>query len=230
MAYIAERVFVLDATRKALVLDNAEFVRKLNIGNDWNQIYIGLLAATQGNGTVQNRIVRWGLGICSDMSGLSPASTKHFVGSYSASSQLTYTANSGNPYYNFQPQFARKVGTAITTANIGTIQFNFPITETVLRKAPLWVAITRNSATVYGVQNYAMAAGGMATDYTIENLMESMEQVGTTPAAKGTSFTLSTANTLNGSETDGELNTLSIYWGSTLFPLEVYGIAVYRVR
>jgi hypothetical protein len=230
MAYIAERVFTLE-TRKGLILNNTEFVRKLNIGNDWNQIFVGLLCAAQGNGTVQNRLVQWGLGICSDMSGLSPQSTKHFVGSYSTTSTLTYNANSGNPYYNFQPQFARKVGTSVTTANIGSIQFNIPIIEgTTFRKTPLWVAITRNSTVQYGVQNYSMGTGGMATDYTFEDLMSSMEQIGTTPSSRGVSFTISTANTLSGSEADGELNTLSIYWGSNIFPLEVYGIAVYRVR
>jgi hypothetical protein len=231
MPYIIERVFAEGGNTKLLTLNNSEYLRKLNIENDWNTIYIGILAATQGNGTTANRTIRWGLGICSDMSGVSPASTKHWVGSYATSSQLTYTANSGNPYYNFQPMFGRKVGTSVTTANTGTIPFNFAISDSGLaRKTPLWIAISRNSASVYGVVNSYMSAGGMSVDYSIEDLTSAMEMVGTTPTARGNSFAGSTANTLNGSEADGMLNTISIYWGSTVFPLEIYGIAVYRVR
>lgn len=232
MAYIAERVFVEGGNTRLLALNNAEYVRKLHIGNDWQQILVGLLCAVQGNGTTGNRVMQWGLGMCADMSGLSPMSTKHWIGSYATTSTMTYTANTGNPYYVLQPTFARKVGTVVTTAGVGTIQFNFPIiADGTMRKTPLWLSVTRTSTAVYTVQNFTMTgATGMATDYSLNDLTESMEQVGVTPSARGNSFAAGTGNTLNGSDLDGMLNTVSIYWGSNLFPLEIYGLAVYRVR
>jgi hypothetical protein len=229
MAYIAERVFSIDASQKALVLNASEFVRKLSIGNDWNQISVGILAAAQWNGTVQNRLMPFSIGMCADMSGASPKSTKHFVGGYTTGGVMTYNANSGSPYYAFGTSFARKIGTTATLAGVGTITFNAPVIEGPLRRAPFWITITRNSTSQYGVQYFTMGTTGMATDFQFNNLTESMEQV-SSQTAKGFSFSASTANVLGGNDADGDLNTMCIYWGSNIFPLEIYGIAVYRMR
>jgi hypothetical protein len=229
MAYIAERVFSIDASQKALALNATEFVRKLSIGNDWNQISIGILAAAQWNGAAQNRAIAFSIGMCSDMSGASPKSTKHFVGGYTTGGNATYTANSGNPYYVLGTSFARKIGTTATLAGVGTISYNIPIIDGPLRRAPFWITITRNSTVQFGVQYFTMGTTGMATDFQFNNLTESMEQV-SSQTAKGFSFTASTANVLGGNDQEGDLNTLCIYWGSNIYPLEVYGIAVYRMR
>lgn len=231
MAQILERIFVAGGTTKLLSINNSEYVRQLNIGNDWNAIRLGLLVAIPTNGTIQNnRAVQWGFGIGSDMIGLSSSSTPHWIGSYSTGSVLTYNANSGLPYYTFGPQFARKVVTTVTTANIGTIQFNIATADGSLqRKTPIMLDIARS----YTVQNQTLAANAAAMnlDYNMKDLLEAMEvPPGTTASAQGNNFSGSTQNTLVGDDSAGELNTLCIYWGSNLFPLEVYGMAVYRVR
>jgi hypothetical protein len=229
MAQILERIFVAGGTTKLLSINNGEYVRELNMGNDWNAIRLGLLVAIPTNGTVQNRIVQWGWGLCSNMIGLSSATTPHWIGSYSTGSQLTYNANSGLPYYNFQPQFARKVVTTVTTANIGTIQFNMATADgTLQRKTPIMMDIARS----FTIQNLTLTAGtALNPDYNMKDLLEAMEvPPGSTASAQGNNFGGSTSNTLVGDDSAGELNTLSIYWGSNLYPLEVYGMAVYRVR
>lgn len=229
MPQILERIFAAGGNTKLLSINNGEYVRQLNIGNDWNYIRLGLLVAIPTNGATGSRTMQWSWGLGSNMVGQSSYSTPHWIGSYSTSSVLAYTANSGLPYYTFQPQFARKVGTSVTTANVGTIQFNFATTSgTLQRKTPIFLDIARS----FTIQNLTLSGGNpMNPDYSMTDMLEAMETPpGTTASAQGNNFSGSTQNTLVGDDSPGELNTFCIYWGSNLFPLEVYGMAVYRAR
>jgi hypothetical protein len=66
-------------------------------------------------------------------------------------------------------------------------------------------------------------------DYTFQTFLDGMEQVSGAPSVLGQAFVGGTATGAAVSEATGVFNTLDICWNSASFPLEIYGMAVYRI-
>lgn len=232
MAQIAERIFADGGNVKLLTLGNQGFSRKLNIGNDWTMIRLGMLIAIPTNGTTQStRTVRMAYGLCNNRVGFEQYTTPHFVGVASppaSPSALTYSTSSSNPYYTVGPQCVRKVGTTVTSSNTGTIQFIAPTTDSSpsQRKGFVFLDITRS----YSIQTRTIPSSAVGTEFSYGDMLIAMEDVSGAPVSRGFTMSTGTSNSISGTDEPGELNSLSIYWGSAAYPLEIYGMAVYRIR
>jgi hypothetical protein len=225
---ITQRLF-FSGTKQTLRGEGVELTRQLSIGNNWTTIRVGILCAINGAyPSTQNLSVPWALGLCSNNSGFSQKYTDHFVGWFSgAVPLLTYSANSGNPYYTVNGFGVRRVGFTNATASAGSTNINVANTEgTVAKKAIVIVDITKGfTSTAYSTATTAFAN---PVDITVKDFLESF-QTPLTPTVLGIAMTATTSQTLTGTEGAGDLNTFSLYWGNTVVPFEVYAMAAYRM-
>jgi hypothetical protein len=229
---INQRVF-FSGTKLLLRQEACEFTRPLAIGNNWTLLRVAIMCAVNGatNGT-SNLNQQWMLGLCSGSNGYAQKYTDHFVGwGNIAGSGLSYTANSGNPYYTAgSARAVRKVALTTTTASIGAVNTNFASTEgTLARKSMLIVDITKGTTT-FAVTAYSTNTAAMAIspDLSIKEFLEALQTAGN-PTVQGNAMTASTTQSLTGTESAGNLDTFNFYSEGLVNPLEIYAMAVYRM-
>jgi hypothetical protein len=229
---INQRVF-FSGTKLLLRQEACEFTRPLAIGNNWTLLRVALLWAVNGASNGANSLAQqWMLGLCNGNNGYAQKYTDHFVGwGNTAGAGLTYTANSGNPYYVCgSARAVRKVGFTSTTAAIGSTNINIASTEgTFARKSMVIIDITKGassfSVTAFSTNTSAM---GFQQDLTIRDFLEAL-QTPSTPTVQGISMAGTTSQSLTGTESAGSLDTFNFYTEGLLNPLEIYGMAVYRM-
>jgi hypothetical protein len=222
--YILVRTFS-DPNGKGLALANGELIRRLGINENWNSIRIGMMCAVTGNGSINNQAIPFAFGLCSDLAGYSLQLTPHFVGAGFGSTALqSYNANSGNPYYTLNTAMVRRVVGVNTTAAIGQTNLFIPSTEgTTRRRGLVYVDIARS----YSLNVSSTNTTVQANDNTFANFLDGLQQPGT-PSVNGTALNGMSQQTIAGTDSAGLLNTMGLYWGSNVFPLEIYAIGVYR--
>jgi hypothetical protein len=235
MATIGQRVFV-SLQKKYLTLANEEFVRRFSIGNTWNQIRLGVMFALTPNGTSSILGSKFVLGVCSGKTNpYAAASTTNFVGflvnhtNATTGQDLTYNANSGNPYYSqgtARGAAATRVNTTVTQINntiLGGISYFPTNTGTVQRRGAVLLDITKGSPN-YTVKLWDIAgAANMNNDYQTSSFLNDMESP--TPPSP---FTGASSLALAASETPGVLDTFDLFWNKASFPVEIYAIAAFR--
>lgn len=211
--------------------ETGEFTRPLQIGNNWNTIRIALLCAINGgSSSTQSLAVPWAIGLCNGLGGgYAQQYTNHFVGWSSGTAPVqTYTPNSGNPYYSNSGLALRKVAFTSTTAAVGSVVTNVASTEgTFARKSVIVVDINKGfTTTAYSTQTTAMAN---QVDVSIKEFLEVLQAPANGGSIQGQTLVATTAQTLTGTEGAGNLDTVNIFWGATITPLEIYAMAVYRM-
>lgn len=232
MSVIGQRVFAVGGNQLYMTLANEEYVRPLGIGTNWSRLRIGVLMAMTPDSTNNLSSMTFTMGICSGTANpYGAALTTNWAGVsvFSTAGGMTYTANAGNPYFtNGTPgQGAKKVGAALTTANVG-VNTNIPTNGgAIQRKVPIMAEVIKGSP------NYTFAlvsppSGAMTTDFSFGYFIDAMEQTSVNPVANGQTFNGATGAGIAVTEVTGVFDTLDIYWNKAAYPVEIYGIAVYR--
>lgn len=233
MSNIGQRVFVLGGNQLYMTLANEEYVRTLSIGSNWTKIRIGMFHAFTPDGTNNLTGVTLTLGICSGtVNPFGAASTTNWVGAClngSVLGGLTYNANSGNPYFSGSGNvsFGKRVGNTNTLTAPGGAFTGSTNTGAIQRRTPIYVDITKGNPN-YTVSSFNCPPANFAQEFTFANFMDAMEQ--TSASVGGVSFNASNSQTVATSEVAGTLDTLDILWNKSLFPIEIYAIAVYRMQ
>lgn len=227
MSIVAQRVFVLGGNTTYMTLANEEFVRPLSISNNWTKLRLGLLMAVTPDGTNNLSTVLFSLGICSGQANPNGSSnTTNWVGAFiNSGGSLTYTANSGNPYFGCQlTNFGKRVvntNTLSAPGGAGTLGTN---TGTIQRRTPWYVDITKGSPN-YTFQSFA--SSNLSVDYPFYSFLDGMEQA-SGATINGVAFNASNSTTVAVSEGPGIFDTFDVLWNKSQFPLEIYAMAVYR--
>jgi hypothetical protein len=211
--------------------ETGELTRPLQIGNNWNTIRIALLCAiNNGSSSTQSLGVPWAIGLCNGLGGgFAQQYTNHFVGWSNSSPPLqTYNANAGNPYYANSGLAVRKVAFTSTTAAVGGVTTNISSTDgTFARKSVIVVDINKGfTTTAYSTQTTGMAN---QVDVSIKEFLEVLQSPAAGGSIQGQTLVATTTQTLTGTEGAGNLDTVNIFWGATITPLEIYAMAVYRM-
>lgn len=244
MAQITKRTLLFQDKNLLLMFDD-EWVRTLPFSN-WVRIRIGVLCAVSPNGTSNITDAGFYMGVSSGK--VNPGSaynaTSFFgisvVGPAAPGSTRTLTYQAGlntpvtgqnNPYYTSTiGQVFRKIGTAVTAVNFNTTSAILVPAGigTQRRRIPIILDITRQAGGggAYSVSVYGVNSTIMAYDFRQDHLLEMVDNTGT-PTVYGQSLVLYATNlaTVFGSDLDGQLDTISIYWSRSAYPLELYAVA-----
>lgn len=238
MAQIGQRVFAFDGSANFLSLQSEEYMRRLPMGNVWNRLRIGVLAAVGGtSGSIF--AADFGIGICSyypNQAGMMAYNTTNWVGHcwnlFGANDAFAYTAGA-NPYFTSNEVAVRmRVGNTITNGGVNTSAVAFAAsTGTTLQRRTAWVLdVTKGSP--YVLQAYGAGSAGLAVqDWNYNSLVELCQQTNN-PGLIGTTSMVTGGYTGGGiaaSEANGVFDAISIYWRNFIVPLEVYAVVVYRI-
>jgi len=236
MATIVERVYSYAPEKVFQLAGPADFVRKLNIGNKWSRIRIGMLVAVAPNGVANITDATLLLGMCSGIaSPVGSYGTANFIGALlvgpntpASSRLLTYTAGAGNPYYSAPSCYTfRKFGQAEVSA-VGTTGPYFALARTGLwyRRTPVYVDITRpiSGSGACTISVYAPTTATVAIDYRPDQFFAGLDQLGTPVINAQTMTVHMTAVAANVGEEFGALDCLNLYWSRALYPLEISAI------
>lgn len=223
---------------KALVLGGCSYLRPLTYGNGWSRIRLGALVGATPNGVANISDMAFTLGLCAGQTNPGSANLPanafgaSLIGSYSvgATRLLTYTANTGFPYFSpTAGTIYRRQGTTTINSAALSASFLLPLayTGTQKRRFPVIVDITRTlggsglaTVTVYGVTTGALAQ----LDYRPDDLQSALDQVGT-PTVRNTALVAATAiSTVPIGDEFGGLDTFELFWSNSTFPLEIYAL------
>jgi len=236
MATIGQRLFV-SLQKKYLTLANEEFVRTLGIGTNWTKLRLGILWAITPDGTNALPSSAIVLGLCSGKTNpYGAANTTNFVGAElhtnapnSTTGSLTYSVISGQPWYTSSGSWpATRVGATISSAsgqgNTFLIATN---TGSIQRRSPLFVDIQKGSPN-YTITRWLPQSSTTAyqtADMSPAEFLSSLELA--TPTWVNIALTGS-VGTIATSEGPGVFDTFDFFWNKSLFPAEIYAVAVYR--
>lgn len=234
MISIGTRTFA-DGAAKYVSLANAEIVRPLPCGKYWSRVRVGIRYSVNYTLT-DNMSPNCYFGLCVGPTGVSNGNVALTYGvtmlaSNYGGSLLTYTAASGLPYLSQNAALsyisARAGYTVISTSGIGGGETYFPVHTgaTTLRRSCMVVEYFRSSTAV-NIYPYAQNMSTSNVDVTAVGFQEAMQLF----TINGVAMAVNTSNAVYPVETTyGYADHLSIFWGSEVFPLEVYEIGVYRV-
>lgn len=231
MAFTINQRLFFSGQKMYVRQETGDFTRPLQIANNWNTIRVAVLCSLNGlSSSTQNLAIPWAIGLCNGLGGgFGQQYTNHFVGWSNGSPPLqTYTANSGNPYYSNGGLAVRKVGFTSTTAAIGSVTTNIVSTEgTFARKGVIVVDIVKGfTTTAYTTPTTAMSN---QVDVSIKDFLEVIQAPANGGTLQGQALNATSQQTLTGTESAGNLDTVNIFWGATITPLEIYALAVYRM-
>ena len=229
-ASISQRVFA--SVPDKVMLLAGEYLRQFKVQNRWQRIRIGIECAFTPDAL--NHITDCGffLGICTGNQGIGSWFTPYFIGASfvglsaaPATRTLTYTANSGNPYFGFTAGHTfKKIETTLTAiAAIAATAGPLAYTGWFKRRSCYYVDITKTlggsgacTITTYG----PTAANAGSTDMRPDHFMAGLDAFGP-PVCNGVILAiLSTTATTVGEEM-GPLDTFNVLWTRTQFPLEI---------
>ena len=143
---------------------------------------------------------------------------------------FNYTANTGNPYYagSAAANFGKRVGASNTLAAPGGVYNICSNSGAVQRRSVCYLDITKGSPN-YTISGFTIATGNQALDWSFAMFLDGMEQ-SSTPTINALAMTASSSSAFANSEVAGIYDTFDLYWSKTVFALEVYSIAVYRMQ
>lgn len=222
----------------ALNLGGASYLRKLTYGGGWSRIRIGALVGVSPNSTSSISDAVLMLGLCSgtDYPGSSYQARSAYGFSFNGSPvpgstrTLSYTANSGFPYYTTTTGVFYRRTTPVgwqVGGGAGALFLPLAYTGTQKRRFPIYVDITRNLGGGAGVSSIAYGVGDATTaqrDFRPDHFLEGLDQIGT-PFVYGSTLTATATGTaIQIGDEFGPLDTLELFWSSNAFPLEIYAV------
>lgn len=230
---IITRAFSFGTTQPILLRGN-EWTQPYTIGQRWVKLRVGFLCGIRDTGGANNLpgscIIA---GVCSDGKSYhkNPAAFCGWAWPNQNGGTLTYNANSGNPYYSTGGNFYSiiRTGTTNQTATVGSTTFYMPIITDANPRRGLWIIDLTKSATTWTIGGYMNALAHCSLDLGMTDLYDALEQYAATPVVRGTSlsaFPFQSAGTYS-ELTYGVLNTATFWWNRWVYPLEIYGVAVY---
>ena len=236
MISIGTRTFA-DGPAKYVALANAEMVRPLPCGKYWGRLRIAVRWAVNYTLT-DNMSPSCYFGVCVGPNGVSNGNVTLTYGltmqasNYSGAT-FAYVAASGLPYIwesGGLSYASARAGYALTsTSGIGGGDIYWPVHQgaTTLRRSLTMLDLIRsgNNVTVYAYSmNMSLAAQNV--DVTAADLQEALSSV----TYRSTALSGNTSNTVAANEsTYGYADHFTLFWGSELYPLEVYEVGVYRL-
>jgi hypothetical protein len=258
MSAITTRTFA-EGTKKALVLGGEEFVRKMAFGSKWNWLRIAFSYALTPNGTSNITGTRFVVSLLNNtIQGrtYNSVNTTNCLGflihhtNESAGRTLTYTANSGSPYYTQAVDrgayFTRVVNT--TTKTVFSTSGGIPMIKTtagaaVQRRGIALFDFLKPTSAGSGTANWQQrwacemsAANNVPNDVTREVLQMGQFITGSaTDPLTVTGSVLSWTDLVDAAANideaaNGSLDTVSIFWNQSLYPMEIYDLMVFRIR
>jgi len=225
MAEIAQRVFAVDGTKNLLRLYNEEFVRPVTLPSSWARLRLAISAAltdTGGNLTANSFF----FGFCSTAaSPFTSGSTIHAEGFEGASSAPT-RGGTTNPYYIWSGATyygTRRVSGVSSRSSAGIGSYDIAATGGAAnRRSAIVVDLV---AATGGVTVTLPQSSVAVADMTPSQFVQAVETW--TPTWNAAASALSPILTTPAGSSAVPLDTVNIYWGNGLAPLEIYAMAVY---
>jgi hypothetical protein len=243
MASITQRRFAT-GFKKALVLANEEWCRMLPYGNTWSRLRIGI----QCGWPVRDMVRPWNdtplfIGICSGLEGGWRYRVKNYLGwsltgsqsflggrvmTHAEANDAAYSYNSTGPY-GFHRIFDYYTGFPVdpSSAAHGATFYYVPYDSAAINRRQTYIIdVSRKPGGSGEITSrlYSYSSSQYMYDMTPDEMFEQV-WLRTTPSMNNLAFTYADA-TFYASECTGPLDTLSIFWGATVPPLEVYAVAV----
>lgn len=253
MSAIGERVFATGA-KKCLVIGGEEFVRPLSCGPNWNILRFVFSYAIAPNGTSAITGARWVVGLCAGNNlgrTYNSSNTSNYYGCLinhsdeSTGRTLNYQANSGNPYYNQGTDrgyhFTRVGNTTSKTAyaTVGGLPTMPTTGGTIQRRGVFAIEAHRPTATGTGTAAWSMrmgctmSAAAAAVDWYDEYMKFFIGPVGISgdPYNGNVVWTnLNVPAVAPDEAANGYLDSVSIFWNKSDFPMEIYEMMAIRIR
>lgn len=235
-AAIIQRSFA-NTFDNALKLGGASYLRKITYGTGWQRIRIGALVSMTANGTSNIPDGVLTLGMCSGTTNPGSANVASSAIGYSFNGSpvlgstrlLTYTANSGFPYYSCTTGVVyRKTPVAgyQVSATAGGAFLPLAYTGTQRRRFPIYVDIARapasGAATITAY--YVAVAGTAQIDFRPDHFQAGLDQIGT-PTIQNTALSASTTiSTMGFGDEFGPMDTFELFWSLNTFPIEIHAV------
>lgn len=235
MSNVAQRVFVLGNNNNTyMTLANEEFVRTLAIGSNWTRLRLGILVAFTPDGTNNIAGAVLALGMSAGVNNpFGAALTDNFYGGSmlgAATGQtMLYNAGGGNPYFTTGGVVnqIKRVGGVTSTGSSAGIPDVATNTGTTQRRTAMFLELIKGVSN--SVASFTMSVAIAQTDCPFYAFLDAMET--TSPVIAGNSYgNLQASSFEDISEAAGALDTFNVFWNKSAFPLEIYGMAVYRYQ
>ena len=230
-AYTTQRIFnaIPDTS---LTIGGADYSRRMEIGGDWVRLRFGMLCSISSTATVSNAMLLFGLSSSNGPS-VSAYDTLNFLGASllggPTALAATYTAAADYPYFsNTTTRIVRKRLRDYPVNVTGSLTAHFAPTFLGYRKrrTPVIVDITRpvGGSGLATVTVYGCSSTTVQTDYAPDRLWQALDATGT-PTLYGTALSvLATSAAILTGEELGTLDTISVFWTSSRYPLEIYAL------
>ena len=207
-------------------------MRALSIGNTWSSLRLSIHVAVNNNSGAYDAAAALRIGMCSGQAQpFSSPTCKNYVG-IALDTGWTFAANSGNPYYNLGNwiSWATKINGVLATSTINNSGINYipcAASGSTFRRVILAVLITKGSPS-YTLNDLAPSSSFINTDLTTAQFLDFVDQTNAAPTIAGVTWTAPSVG-VTMSEAAGPLDTLSIMWNRSVYPLHLYGIGVTRL-
>jgi hypothetical protein len=234
-AILARRVYSYVPDTVLLLGGGSEFLRKIDVGNTWVKLRIGFLAALPPVDPVANRNMlaqRIYLGLSSSYGpGVTSFNCASFIGvcltgDPTTDTTLTLTTNGYLPYYTGGNSVAfAKRGNVYTLASSSSSNI-FSVSQRALPRRFAYVLdITRplGGNGTYTINVYSSSSA--SHDWEPAALLDALDTLAAAPTIDGMTMTTTvSARTITWGETNGPLDTISIYSRLSNYPLEISAI------
>lgn len=207
-----------------MVLTNGQARREFDFLDDWQTVRIGMLLSFAAVATIPGS-PRLKFGICAgvaDEEGVADATTSHFLGMTTNSSDLTY--NAGPTQYLDTGGSAQSIvkvgGTQTTISNALTLKFS---ADPTLVRSALFVEVVKGSPNFTVSFAGATSAGAAQTDITPALFLQMMEAASLSDLnAIVSGYTTGGHQSVAIDEaTNGEFTGLNIYWDKASVGCEI---------
>jgi len=221
MAEIGQQVFLSTGPKKYLRLYREEYVQPIAISDpNWNVLRLGVSMAFSN--TLDEGVHDFWIGFCSGTTNtLASGACTHFMG-YKMDYQRIVTPGSGNRYVEIAGSWGayKVINGVFNVYAIGSFQPVFPTNGgTLLRRGFLSISIIKWNTVVAGGVNTT----AVEYDVTPDEFVSLTETYGC--KLRG----VDCGNTIQwpGGSSTVPLDTINIYWGSGVHPIEIYSVGAY---
>jgi len=233
MSAIGSRTFVDGSTSQYFTLAGEEYIRRFYFGNSYKNLRVVILCAVQGSGTFSLPVGSFGICVSSPSiavtQGVKSSATTGWLGTtYAVSgSANTFTFTAGSPsYYVPGSNFAASTKFGANYSGLATgITGNFAVAGTGYRG---YIAFGMNWGTPQ-FNGYCSNLASIQANFGAVDVIGAVESMplGGNPQFRGAASGSSVTSASPGGYAGYPFDSLSLYWGSTTNPLEVYHIAAY---
>lgn len=209
-------------------MSTAQWARLVAIPTGWTSLRLGVRWRMQDNGSGLTLFPRLAMGLCSGTTNiLGDATTTHFAGIISNSSDWAYWTGSAAVYYGFSYSPYKKVVSTATTGALYSSDCRIPYNLSPTNRFIYlhYLEITKGSPN-YSFRVFTMIGNNPPTDYTEAQFYSLLTQPGADTLSLS-NYAYTTTNTLAVDEaTDGTFNAVNFYWDrGVVVEIHDWGIA-----